>query len=399
MSLRAGELPGKTPVVAKVACQRRIMPATGCVGTLRKRFDSSYPSNFKQQHKITKVMELRKATRKKAKIRLGLSSVSGGGKTYSALLIAKGLAGTWDKVAIIDTENGSADLYSQLGDYNVITLCDPFTPESYIEAIKKCENAGMEVVIVDSISHEWEWCTNENTKLGGRFQDWAKITPRHDAFKAAMLSSKCHIITTVRRKQDYDMTKDSNGKVKVEKAGLKEQTRDGWEYELTVNLELDIDHNITASKDRTGLFMGKPYFIATEETGQLIKQWCENGVDELDLAVNAMKSCTTLEALKSCWTKFNFFQTEKRFQDAKEEMKSQLTKKSNKPERTAFTKDKVNDELLSHLHEIESAKKSAGETFSLFGYIESLFIITPDDVKFICDELGKYEKKHNLPRP
>ena len=100
-------------------------------------------------------MELRKATRKKAKIRLGLSSVSGGGKTYSALLIAKGLSGTWNKVAIIDTENGSADLYSHLGDYNVITLSDPFTPESYIEAIKKCENAGMEVVIVDSISHEW----------------------------------------------------------------------------------------------------------------------------------------------------------------------------------------------------------------------------------------------------
>ena len=99
-------------------------------------------------------MQLRKATRKKAKIRLGLSAVSGGGKTYSAILIAKGLCGDLSKVAVIDTENGSADLYAHLGDYNVLPLAAPFTPERYIEAIRSCEKAGMEVIIVDSISHE-----------------------------------------------------------------------------------------------------------------------------------------------------------------------------------------------------------------------------------------------------
>jgi len=101
-------------------------------------------------------MQLRKATRKKAKIRLGLSAVSGGGKTYSSILIAKGLCADLGKVAIIDTENGSADLYAHLGDFNVVTLTAPFTPERYIEAIKSCEKAGMEVIIVDSISHEWD---------------------------------------------------------------------------------------------------------------------------------------------------------------------------------------------------------------------------------------------------
>src|SRR4029079_15192255 len=99
---------------------------------------------------------LRKATRQKAKIRLGLSAVSGGGKTYSAILIAKGLCGDLSKVAIIDTENGSADLYSHLGDYNVLSLNAPFTPERYIEAIKTCEKAGMEVIIIDAITHEWD---------------------------------------------------------------------------------------------------------------------------------------------------------------------------------------------------------------------------------------------------
>jgi len=227
-------------------------------------------------------MQLRKATRKKAKIRLGLSAVSGGGKTYSAILIAKGLCGDLSKVCIIDTENGSADLYAHLGDYNVLPLTPPFTPERYIEAIKAAEKAGMEVIIVDSISHEWEGkggCLEIVESLGGKYQDWAKVTPRHTAFIQAMLHSPAHIITTVRRKQDYEMTKDGSGKLKVEKAGLKEVTRDGWEYEVTTNLNLDSRHNATASKDRTGLFMDKPEFVPSEETGKMIAKWCDEGIE------------------------------------------------------------------------------------------------------------------------
>ena len=151
-------------------------------------------------------MELRQATRKKAKIRLGLSAVSGGGKTYSALLIARGLSSSWEKVAIIDTENGSADLYSHLGNYNVITL-NNHSPEDYIAAIITCEKAGMETIITDSITHEWDWCLDYQSQIGGKYQDWAKVSPRHEAFKTKIINSNCHIITTVRRKQDYDMIK------------------------------------------------------------------------------------------------------------------------------------------------------------------------------------------------
>lgn len=229
-------------------------------------------------------MQLRKATRKKAKIRLGLSAVSGGGKTYSAILVAKGLCGDLSKVAIIDTENGSADLYAHLGDFNVLPLTAPFTPERYIEAIRSCEKAGMEVIIVDSISHEWDGkggCLEIVEGLGGKYQDWAKVTPRHQAFLEAILHSPCHVITTVRRKQDYEMVKDGNGKVKVEKGGLREITREGFEYELTINLEMDTNHNATASKDRTGLFMGKPAFVPSEKTGEIIENWCEQGEEQL----------------------------------------------------------------------------------------------------------------------
>lgn len=232
--------------------------------------------------------QIRKATRQKAKIRLGLSAVSGGGKTYSAILIAKGLAGSLDKVAIIDTENGSADLYAHMGNYSVITLSAPFPPEKYIQAIKECEEAGMEVIVIDSITHEWDGVGGlleiHGKMTGNSYTNWSAITPRHQAFINAILQSPCHIITTVRRKQDYEMTKDNNGKVKVEKAGLKEVTREGFEYELTANLELDTNHNATVSKDRTGLFVGKPSFVPTEETGRMIKEWCESGTEPVKIA-------------------------------------------------------------------------------------------------------------------
>jgi len=255
-------------------------------------------------------MQLRKATRKKAKIRLGLSAVSGGGKTYSSLLIAKGLCGDLGKVAIIDTENGSADLYAHLGGFNVVTLTAPFTPERYIEAIKSCEKAGMEVIIVDSISHEWDGkggCLEIVESLGGKYQDWAKVTPRHQAFIDAIIHSPSHVITTVRRKQDYEMIREGN-KVRIEKAGLKEITREGFEYELTINLELDTHHNATASKDRTQLFMGKPAFVPSEKTGELIAAWCEQGEESFNIKpgsdwYNKVDDCTTQKELVELYQK------------------------------------------------------------------------------------------------
>lgn len=226
-------------------------------------------------------LQLKKAERKKAKIRLGLSGASGFGKTYSGLLIAKGLVGDWDKIAIIDTENGSGELYSDLGNYNVVTLEAPYTPERYVEAVKMCEKAGIECIVIDSITHEWEGeggCLDILTKLGGKYQDWSKVTPRHNQFVQSILTAKCHVITTVRRKQDYEMSKDNQGKTKVEKVGTKEVTREGFEYELTLNLEFINDkHLVKASKDRTGLFMDKPEFVPSEETGKIIRDWCESG--------------------------------------------------------------------------------------------------------------------------
>lgn len=232
-------------------------------------------------------MVLRKAARQQAKIKIGLSAVSGGGKTISALLIAYGITGDWDKIAMIDSEAGSGELYANdkrfnIGEYQYMRIDAPYTPESYIKAIKACEDTeGIEVIIIDSITHEWSGkggCIEIQSALGGRYQDWANVTPRHQKFIDSILTSKCHVITTVRRKTDYDMSKDDKGKITIEKVGQKEVTREDFEYELTVNLQLDVKHMAKASKDRTGLFMDEPEFVPSIETGKLLKQWCEAGI-------------------------------------------------------------------------------------------------------------------------
>lgn len=256
-------------------------------------------------------MKLHQAQRNQVKLRLGLSGASGFGKTYSALLLAYGITNDWQKIAIIDTENNSASLYSHLGDFNVLSLEEPYTPERYIQAIKTCENASIEVIIIDSITHEWNGkggCLEIHEQLGGRFQDWAKLTPRHQAFIDAILQSKCHVITTVRRKTDYSLDVTSNGKTKVVKHGTKEETRSNFEYELTVNFELINDkHLVKASKDRTGLFMDKPEFVINHATGRKLIAWCNEGVS-LEKATKEIEACTTVEGLKHLYSKYGSLQ-------------------------------------------------------------------------------------------
>ncbi|MGO3156358.1 MAG: AAA family ATPase [Mesonia sp.] len=252
-------------------------------------------------------MKLNQAQREQVKLRIGLSGPSGFGKSYSSLLLAFGLTNDWTKIAIIDTENNSASLYAHLGGFNVLQLNEPYSPERYIQAIKTCEDANMEVVIIDSITHEWQGkggCLQIHEKLGGRFQDWAKVSPRHQQFIDTILQSKCHLITTTRRKVDYSLDTISNGKTRVIKHGTKEITREGYEYELTVNFELINDkHLARASKDRTGLFMDKPEFIITKATGRKLINWCSEGISIVQAKTEILK-CETIEGLRHLYQKY-----------------------------------------------------------------------------------------------
>ncbi|TMU54804.1 AAA family ATPase [Flagellimonas algicola] len=228
-------------------------------------------------------MELKKATKKEIKLRIGLSGASGFGKTYSALLLAYGITNDWTKIVVIDTENGSSSLYSNLGDFNVMKLNAPYSPQNYIDAIKYCEKASMEVIIIDTITPEWKGsggCLDLHRKAGGKFQDWHKISPLHDLFIDTIQKSTCQVITTVRRKQEYVIDKNQQGRLEVKKFGTKEETRNGWEYEMTLNFELiNEQHFVKATKDRTGLFQNKPEFIINSATGRKLKYWMDTGKD------------------------------------------------------------------------------------------------------------------------
>lgn len=247
---------------------------------------------------------LRKAARTKAKLRVGLSGPAGSGKTYSGLLLAYGLVGDWEKIAVIDTENGSGELYSDLGPYNVITLEAPHSPERYIEALRAAEVAGMQAIIVDSVSHEWEGkggCLEINELLAGtKFKGntwaaWSETTPRHRKFIEALISSPAHIITTARSKTDMMQTEDK----KVKKVGLKEIQREGYEYELTVNFTLDREgHYAIASKDRTKLFIDRDPFLITEDTGRELKKWNDGGTEaKVNVPVEKAKIMHNLKRL------------------------------------------------------------------------------------------------------
>lgn len=248
-------------------------------------------------------MELRKSSRSIAKIRLALQGPSGSGKTYSALLIALGLSKNFDRVAVIDTENHSSELYSHLGSFNVMNLREPFTPEKYVDAIKACEQASMDVIIIDSISHEWDGpggiLEMHSTMTGNSYTNWGKLTPRHNSFLQAILQSTCHIIVTIRSKQEYILS-EKNGKQVPEKVGMKGITREGTDYEMTTVLELDLKHKAVATKDRTGLFMDKPEFLITEKTGETILNWCNAGATEVvrDEFGQQISSCATWIDLK-----------------------------------------------------------------------------------------------------
>lgn len=284
----------------------------------------------------------KKAERRKVKIRVNISAPTGFGKTASALIMAYGITGDWSKIGVIDTENKSAALYAKhtlpngfyIGEFETCEIEPPFTPEKYMNAIKEAEQV-FEVLIIDSVTHVWQGqggLLEYNDSLGGnKFQNWAKTTPRYQAWLNSILHSKCHIITTTRKKQAYEMTKDGSGKAVVEKKGMEDQIRDGYDYECTLAFELINDaHLAKASKDRTSLFMNKPEFIITPDTGKAIRDWCESGVEPVPPvnpaaeAIAEMYLAADTAALQATWQKYKQFQKVPEFVAAKDAMKEKM---------------------------------------------------------------------------
>ena len=228
-------------------------------------------------------MLFRKAQRKQAKLRLAITGPAGSGKTYSALLLALGLGG---KIAMIDTENGSGDLYSQLGDYDICSLSQPFDPRRYLQIIHEAENSGYHIIIIDSLSHAWSGQGGlldlqnklvESKYRGNSYNAWRDITPIQNLLVDAIISSPCHIIATMRSKTEYIQNRNEQGRTEIRKVGLAPVQREGIDYEFGTVFDLSPSHIAAVSKDRTGLFDGQAFEIS-QDTGKVLRQWLEAGV-------------------------------------------------------------------------------------------------------------------------
>jgi hypothetical protein len=224
------------------------------------------------------------ATRHKVFLKIAITGPAGSVKTFSSILLALGLA-NGGKVALLDTENKSASLYADRFKFFVLDISPPFTEQKFIEAIEAAVSEGCVVLIIDSYSHAWleilDFKTGLDAKGGNSYINWGKAGAKFNKLEAAVQQSQIHIICCMRSKMDYVLEPDIRGKMVPRKVGLAPIMRDGIEYNFSTVFDGDLDHFVSVSKDRTGLFVDQRFQI-TEETGRKLLAW-RNSAPAADL--------------------------------------------------------------------------------------------------------------------
>lgn len=238
-------------------------------------------------------MAFQKATKKQAKGRMAIDGPSGSGKTFTALRVAKALAPS-GKIAVIDTERGSASKYADLFTFDVCEIVDDFHPNHYIKALKEAEEAGYEVIVIDSLSHAWEGAGGvleltdkaaTRSRSGNSYTAWRETTPIHNSLINAMLQSRCHVIVTMRSKTEYVLEENDRGQKVPRKIGMAPVQRAGMEYEFDVVVDMDLKHNGVVAKTRCHGLTDKVFSPPTEnDLGKLFAAWLGDG-DEATLTI------------------------------------------------------------------------------------------------------------------
>ena len=228
----------------------------------------------------------KKATKAASKLRLGLIGPAGSGKTMTALRIARGLAGDSGRVAVIDTERGSASLYAgERGlEFDVMEL-DSYEVDRFLEGLREAEKAGVDVLIIDSLSHAWagkggilEFVDATKKRGGGGIDAWGKATPLHNQLRDGMLGSSMHIIATMRSKTEYVVEKDERtGKTSVKKIGMQPVQREGMEFEFDVVGDVNAEHELVVTKSRAIFLKDAIVREAGEELGKQLRDWLSSG--------------------------------------------------------------------------------------------------------------------------
>lgn len=229
-------------------------------------------------------MAFKKATKTQVKLRMAIAGPSGSGKTFTALTVADALA-DGQGVAVIDTERGSAAKYADMFTFDVNEL-DSFSPDAFIAAIREAEQENYAVLVIDSISHEWNGAggileivdhATKRMKTPNSYVAWGEGTPRHNAFVEAILRSKMHIICTMRSKEDYVQERGDNGRTVIRKMGMAPIQRDGIQYEFDVVAELDYEHTLVVTKSRCHTFSDAVIRKPDASSFTPLKSWLDDG--------------------------------------------------------------------------------------------------------------------------
>lgn len=274
---------------------------------------------------------------------IGLAGESGSGKTYSALLLAKGLAkATGKKIAGIDSEAGRMLHYADMFSFDHASISAPFRPDTYLDAIKAAEKAGYGVIVIDSASHEhagegglldwhdqlvdqiverkramaqkngWafdEWKENDKANMGA----WIEPKMAHKRFVQHLLQVKAHIIMCFRAEPKIEMKKNDKGKMEI---GPKESPvgaegyvpvcEKGLPYEMTVSFLLRATHPGVPIPIKLQE-QHRPYFnlksTITEDSGAHLAEWAAGAPAEekqmsLQNVLVAIRVAETIEHLQ-----------------------------------------------------------------------------------------------------
>lgn len=228
-------------------------------------------------------ISFRKATKAQSRARIALMGPAGSGKTYSALSLATALG---QRVAVIDTERGSASKYADIFAFDVLEL-DEYDPRNYVAAINAAQQAGYDVLVIDSLSHAWSGkggvleikdAATARSRTGDSFgSGWREASPLHNRLVDAMLQARVHLIATMRTKTEYAVTKEG-GQTKIEKLGLAPVQRDGLEYEFDIVGDMDLDNRLVISKTRCPALHGVVVVRPDAKLAHTISAWLTDGV-------------------------------------------------------------------------------------------------------------------------
>jgi hypothetical protein len=258
-----------------------------------------------------------KAVKEKQKLRLAIMGGPGTGKTWTSLKIATGMAGSvGGRIALIDTENGTASKYSDFFDFDQVTLpakwsqdkkIFEFKLDDYAAAINAAISAGYPILIIDSTTHAWQTIINEvdhiskTRRSGNKWSAWSEGTPLQKQFVTSIVNYPGHIICTMRSKIEWAEDVNDAGKKSYKRAGTSPEQGKGIEYEFDTVMEMDIIgdlHVCKVIKDRTHKFQDRVIQSPDQELGAELIGWLSTGISPVDRYRNIIKSCAAVEELE-----------------------------------------------------------------------------------------------------